>query len=214
MAYPTRLQIQLALDQLDIDQAIEVASSTYDYIDIFEIGTPCLKCNGIEAIKRILTVAGDKPVLADLKTMDAGYYEAEPFYQAGASICTVLGAATTKTIEGVIAAARQYGGRVQVDLINTSNKSFLATQLVELGVDIIGIHTGIDSQQSGETPYEDLRAIQSLGLGCTLSVAGGIGAEHVRSAADLGAEIIVVGGKITAAPDPRAAAMAIQLALK
>ena len=33
----------------------------------------------------------DKLILVDLKTMDAGEYEATPFYAAGADICTVLG---------------------------------------------------------------------------------------------------------------------------
>lgn len=209
----SRPMLQLALDQLDLDSAVQLATSTHAYIDLFEVGTPCLKYNGATAIRRICEAAAGKPVLADLKTMDAGEYEAEPFYRLGASICTVLGAASLATIQGVLTAARRQGGRVQVDLINVDNKLLVAQELAAIGVDILGIHTGIDSQLAGETPLEDLRAIAALNLGCTLSVAGGLGPETARRAADLGADIIVIGGKITSSADPCAAAQAIQDAI-
>ncbi|MFM8524467.1 MAG: 3-hexulose-6-phosphate synthase [Cyanobacteriota bacterium] len=205
--------IQLALDQLDLDAAVELAKLTFEFIDIFEVGTPCLKYNGANALSRIISIAAGKPVLADLKTMDAGHYEAEPFYELGASICTVLGAASTATIEGVVAAARKHAGRVQVDLINVSDKVRKAQELQGIGVDIIGVHTGIDSQQAGDTPFADLGAIAALNLNCTISVAGGLGPHTARSAMELGAEIIVVGGQITAAADPRAAAKALHQAI-
>ena len=46
--------------------------------------------------------------------MDAGEYEAEPFYKAGGDICTVLGASGIATIKGVIAAAKKYGKNVKL----------------------------------------------------------------------------------------------------
>lgn len=206
--------IQLALDQLDLDAAVRTVALTREFVDVFEVGTPCLKFNGSTAIRKVIEAAEGKPVLADLKTMDAGEYEAEPFYRLGASICTVLGAASRATIAGVVAAAHNHGGRVQVDLINVSQKLQAARDLEAIGVDIIGIHTGIDSQMAGETPFEDLRAIAALDLGCTLSVAGGLGPSTVRAARDLGAHIIVVGGQITGAADPRGAAEAIHQAVR
>ena len=206
--------IQLALDQLDLECAVALVTSTRDFVDIFEVGTPCLKFNGATAVRRIVEAADGKPILADLKTMDAGEYEAEPFFGLGASICTVLGAASIATIQGVMAAANRHGGRVQVDLINVNDKVQLAHELQAIGVDIIGIHTGIDSQLAGESPYEDLRAIRALDLGRTLSVAGGLGPGTVRTARDLGADIIVIGGQITGSADPRGAAEAIHQALR
>lgn len=209
--------IQLALDQLDLDSAIKMVVLTrdfIDFIDVFEVGTPCLKYNGSLAIRKVLEAAAGKPVLADLKTMDAGEYESEPFFDLGAAICTVLGAASLATIQGVITAARRHGGQVQVDLINVSDKLQRAQDLQAIGVDIIGIHTGIDSQLAGETPFEDLREIAALNLNCTLSVAGGLGHQTASCARDLGADIIVVGGQITGSADPRAAAEAIHLVVR
>lgn len=206
--------IQLALDQLDLDEAETIAIEAHEFIDIFEVGTPCLKYNGIAAVQRILKAAAGKPVLADLKTMDAGQYEAEPFYKFGASICTVLGVASTLTIQGVVRAAHLHGKKAQVDLIGVNNPIEAVQTLAGLGADIIGIHTGIDNQKAGETPFEDLRAISSLGLSTSISVAGGLGPETARTAMDLGADIIVVGSQITSAADPRTAAQAVHQALR
>jgi 3-keto-L-gulonate-6-phosphate decarboxylase len=75
--------IQLALDSLDFEQTMNLAEKTAPYIDIFEIGTPCIKHNGIDLVKALRAKFPDKLLLVDLKTMDAGEYEAAPFYAAG-----------------------------------------------------------------------------------------------------------------------------------
>ncbi len=38
--------IQMALDSLDFDQTVGLATLVAPYVDIFEIGTPCIKHNG------------------------------------------------------------------------------------------------------------------------------------------------------------------------
>ena len=58
---------------------------------------------------------------------------AEPFYKAGADICTVLGASGIATIKGVIAAAKKYGKECQVDMINVDDKESLAKEAVAAG---------------------------------------------------------------------------------
>ena len=65
----------------------------------------------------------DKLLLVDLKTMDAGEYEAAPFYEAGADICTVLGVSGLATCKGVIKAAQANGAEAQIDLINVADKA-------------------------------------------------------------------------------------------
>lgn len=78
-------------------------------------------------------------VLADLKIMDAGEHEANLAFAAGADIVTVLGVAHDETIQGVVQAARRFGGgkEVMVDLINTNNPAARAKEVAKLGVDIV-----------------------------------------------------------------------------
>jgi 3-hexulose-6-phosphate synthase/6-phospho-3-hexuloisomerase len=206
--------IQLALDSLDPAQTIKLAGLAAPYVDIFEIGTPCIKYNGIDLLRELKKRFPDKLILVDLKTMDAGEYEATPFYAAGADICTVLGVSGLATIEGVIKAAKAHNAEVQVDLINVPDKVACAKAVAKLGAHIIGVHTGLDAQAAGQTPFADLEAISKLGLGMRISVAGGIKQSTVQQVAKAGANIVVVGAAIYGAPSPADAAREIRNTLE
>ena len=90
---------QMALDSLDFDATVALAETVAPHVDILEIGTPCIKHNGIKLLETLKAKFPNNLILVDLKTMDAGEYEAEPFYKAGADICTVLGASGIATIK-------------------------------------------------------------------------------------------------------------------
>ena len=201
--------IQLALDTLDVEQTLGLARATADYIDIFEIGTPSIKYNGASLLKLLRKEFPNKLILVDLKTMDAGAYEAAPFYAHGADIVTVLGVSGSATIAGVIKAANDHGKQVQVDLINVPDKLAVAAEAAKLGAQIIGVHTGLDAQAAGQTPFEDLQAIAGLNLGLRISVAGGIKASTAKQVVEAGAGIIVVGAAIYGAASPADAAKEI-----
>jgi 3-hexulose-6-phosphate synthase len=202
--------IQMALDSLDFNQTVGLADQVAPYVDIFEIGTPCIKYNGINLVKELRNRFPDKLLLVDLKTMDAGEYEAGAFYDAGADICTVLGVSGLATIAGVIKAAKKVSAEVQIDLINVGDKANIAKESVKLGAQIVGIHTGLDAQAAGQTPFADLQEIARLGLGVRISVAGGIKQSTVQQVVEAGANIIVVGAAIYGAPSPAEAAREIR----
>ena len=201
---------QMALDSLDFDATMALAETVAPHVDILEIGTPCIKHNGIPLLKALREKFPNNQILVDLKTMDAGEYEAEPFYAAGEDICTVLGASGIATIKGVIAAAKKYGKECQVDMINVDDKVGLAKECVAAGAQIIGVHTGLDAQAAGHTPFADLADIAAaVGDSAKISVAGGVKADTAQQVKDAGASIIVAGAAIYGAADPAAAAAEI-----
>ena len=202
-------QTQMALDSLDFDATVALATKVAPHVDILEIGTPCIKHNGIELLKTLRAKFPNNKILVDLKTMDAGFYEAEPFYKAGADICTVLGTADIGTIKGVIDVANKYGKMAQVDLINVTDKKARTLEVAKLGAHIIGVHTGLDQQAAGQTPFEDLAMVTALNTGAKVSVAGGVKAATVRQVVDAGADIVVAGAAIYGAADPAASAAEI-----
>jgi 3-hexulose-6-phosphate synthase/6-phospho-3-hexuloisomerase len=206
----TRPLIQLALDSLDAGQTLRLAGLTAPYVDIFEIGTPCIKHNGIGLVRELKAKFPNKLILVDLKTMDAGEYEAAPFYAAGADICTVLGVSGPATIAGVVKAAKAHDAEVQVDLINVPDKLACARESARLGAQIVGVHTGLDAQAAGQTPYADLQAVAKLGLPVRISVAGGVNQSTVTQVKKAGANIIVVGAAIYGAPASDVAAREIR----
>ncbi|MCB5184492.1 3-hexulose-6-phosphate synthase [Methylobacillus gramineus] len=200
---------QMALDSLDFDATVALAEKVAPHVDILEIGTPCIKHNGIKLLETLRAKFPNNKILVDLKTMDAGFYEAEPFYKAGADIVTVLGVADLGTIKGVIDAANKYGKKAQVDLINVSDKAARTKEVAKLGAHIIGVHTGLDQQAAGQTPFADLATVTGLNLGLEVSVAGGVKPATVAQVKDAGATIIVAGAAIYGAADPAAAAAEI-----
>ena len=207
--------IQAALDTLDYEQTLQLAKLISPYVDIIELGTPCIKYNGIRVVETVHTLVGPKCLtLADLKTMDAGQYEAAPFYKVGADIVTVLGAADAGTIKGVVEASKTTKAQVQVDLINVEKKLVAVAIAYELGAHIIGVHTGLDQQAKGQTPFEDLKKVQVMKVGLKISVAGGINKYTVRQAIDAGADIVVVGAAIYGAADPVRVAAEIREAVE
>jgi 3-hexulose-6-phosphate synthase len=202
--------IQMAIDALDFDASVALAEEVAPYVDIFEIGTPCIKHNGVALVEELRGRFPDKLLLVDLKTMDAGEYEATPFYAAGADICTVLGVSGLATCEGVIKAAKAHGAEAQIDLINVEDKAGCATATVAVGAQVIGIHTGLDAQAAGETPFNDLSDILALELPVRISIAGGINHSTVQDVVRAGANIIVVGAAISGAASPADSAREIR----
>ena len=202
--------IQLALDSLDNSTTFKLAAAAAPFVDILEIGTPNIKANGLPLVRELRKKFPNKLLLVDLKTMDAGEYEAAPFYEAGADITTVLGVSGLPTIQGVIKAAAKYNGEVQVDLINVPDKAGCARASAQAGAQIVGVHTGLDAQAAGQTPFADLQLVARLGLPVRISVAGGIKRSTAQQVARSGAGIIVVGAAIYDAPNPAEAAREIR----
>ena len=200
---------QMALDSLDFDGTVALATLVAPHVDILEIGTPCIKHNGVKLLEVLRAKFPNNKILVDLKTMDAGFYEAEPFYKAGADICTVLGCADIGTIKGVIDVANKYGKKAQVDLINVADKAAKTKEVAAAGAHIIGVHTGLDQQAAGQTPFADLALVAALGLKVEISVAGGVKASTAAQVRDAGATIIVAGAAIYGAADPAASAAEI-----
>ncbi len=195
-------EIQMALDSLDFDATMALAEQVAPYVDILEIGTPCIKYNGLKLVKALKAAHPDKKILVDLKTMDAGEYESTPFYEAGGNICTVLGAADAATVNGVIKAAKANNAEAQIDLISVEDKAAVAKEAAANGAQIIGVHTGLDAQAAGQTPFADLSLVADLNLGCRISVAGGINKDTIQKTVQAGATIVVVGAAIYGADSP------------
>lgn len=198
--------LQIALDTLDVNNALSILEKTKDYVDIIEIGTPLIKCEGLAMLKLLKEKYGDIPILVDLKTMDAGEYEVTPFFKNGAKYVTVLGAADKSTIAGAIKAAKAYDAKVVVDLIAVTDKVKRIKELSDLDVNYFNIHTGIDQQLQGQTPMAELLAVSKECPGVKLFATGGISSKTIKDIASINPAVIVVGGGITSASDPGAAA--------
>lgn len=208
------MKLQIALDDVTLEEALALVDRVKKYIDIIEIGTPLVYEYGMQAVRIMKERFPDKEVLADMKIMDAGCYEAEQALRAGADYVTVLGVTDNRTIKGCAEAAGKYGKEIVVDMICVEQMEDRISVLEELGVHGLAVHTGTDQQAAGRTPLDDLKIMSSCVKNAKISVAGGISVETVDKYVQYKPEVVIVGGGICHAQDPEQAAKSIYQKLR
>ncbi|MPQ24478.1 3-hexulose-6-phosphate synthase [Bacillus paralicheniformis] len=200
------MELQLALDLVNIPEAIEVVKEVEEYIDIVEIGTPVVINEGLRAVKEVKAAFPNLKVLADLKIMDAAGYEVMKASEAGADIITILGAAEDMSIKGAVEEAKAQGNKILVDMIGIKDIKSRAKELDELGVDYICVHTGYDLQAIGQNSFEDLMTIKNVVKNAKTAIAGGIKLDTLPEVVKLKPDLVIVGGGIANQDDKAAAA--------
>ncbi|QNF26781.1 3-hexulose-6-phosphate synthase [Metabacillus elymi] len=208
------MELQLALDLVNIEEAKQVVSEVQEHIDIVEIGTPVVINEGLRAVKEIKEAFPSLTVLADLKVMDAGGYEVMKASEAGAEIVTILGATDDATIKGAVEEGKKQGTKILVDMINVKDIEQRAKEVDELGVDYICVHTGYDLQAAGENSFEQLRKIKRVVKHAKTAVAGGIKLETLPEVISAQPDLVIVGGGITGQEDKKSVAAQMQKLVK
>jgi 3-hexulose-6-phosphate synthase len=208
------MKLQLALDDITLEDALELVAKVKDYIDIIEVGTPLVIEEGMRPVRALRKHFPDKEILADLKIMDAGYYETEEALKAGADYVTVLGVTDTLTVKGCVEAANAYGKEVVADMICVSDMPKRIAELEEAGVHGLSVHIGVDQQAAGIEPIDDLRLMIAHTRKAKISVAGGINIDTIPMYAKEKPDVMIVGGGICHAKNPIVAAKEIYEALK
>jgi 3-hexulose-6-phosphate synthase len=206
------MKLQLAIDLLTTEAALELAGKVARYVDIIELGTPLIKNEGVTVITALKEAHPDKIIFADMKTMDAGELEADIAFKAGADLVTVLGTADDSTITGAVKAAKAHGKGVVVDLIGVADKVTRAKEVSVLGAKFVEMHGGLDEQAK---PGFDLNGLLRAGVESQVpfSVAGGVKPSSIDAVQNAGADVAVVGAAIYGAPDPTRAAKELRSAI-
>jgi 3-hexulose-6-phosphate synthase len=206
------MKLQVAIDLLTTEAALELAGKVAEHVDIIELGTPLIKAEGLSAITAVKKAHPDKLVFADMKTMDAGELEADIAFKAGADLVTVLGSADDSTIAGAVKAAEANNKGVVVDLIGVADKVSRAKEVRALGAKFVEMHAGLDEQAK---PGFDLNGLLRAGEEAQVpfSVAGGVNVSTIAAVQAAGADVAVAGGAIYGASDPALAAKELQAAI-
>ena len=204
------MKLQLALDDITLDEALSLGEQVRDHVDIVEIGTPFIIEDGLAPVRAFKARFPGLAILADTKIMDAGEYEASSAFAAGADYVTVLGVTDLATVEGCLRAARKHGGTVVVDMICVADLPGRIAQLERIGVTALAVHTGVDQQAAGRTPLDDLRLMKSHSKAATIFVAGGINLATLQHYLEAGADVAIVGSGIRHASDPVREARALR----
>ena len=195
--------VQISLDLTDINEAIETARIALEAgVDWLEAGTPLILAEGLHGVRALRKEFPDTPIVADLKTMDGGYLEAEMMAKAGATHVVVMARAHPETIKCVVKAGRDFGVKVMGDNMVFDDKAAASRMLEDLGCDYIVHHTGFDERNgifadTGKmlSPLDDLDAVVKA-VNIPVQAVGGLSIEQAISMPKRGAPLVVIGAPL------------------
>ena len=202
------MKLQLALDTPDLTHELELAGRVAAYVDLIEAGTPLLIREGIRAVRELRRRHRGRPIVADIKVIDAGEPIAELAFAAGATVVTVLGNASDELIERVVRSAHRYDGQVMADSLTVSDIAERARRLRDLGVTSLCVNRRGFKQAKGLGREERINQVAELIENIELPVylAGGIDEAELALLRELPLAGVIVGAAIANAYSPVAAA--------
>lgn len=196
--------VQISLDLTNIDEALETAAMAMRAgVDWLEAGTPLILAEGLHGVKKLRAAFPEVPIVADLKTMDGGYLEAEMMAKAGATHVVVMARAHEETIRCVVKAGRDFGIKVMGDNLGCENMVEAARWLEALGCDYIIHHIGYDERRGiaarGEhmpSPLDQLKEVVRA-VNIPVQAVGGLTLEQAIQCPLYGAPLVVLGAPLT-----------------
>ncbi len=196
--------VQISLDLTNIDEALETAAlAMRSGVDWLEAGTPLILAEGLHGVRKLREAFPDTPIVADLKTMDGGYLEAEMMAKAGATHVVVMARAHEETIKIVVQAGKDYNIKVMGDNLGCTDRVEGARRLETLGCDYVIHHIGYDERRGiaakGErmpSPLDELQEVVEA-VQVPVQAVGGLTLEQAIRCPEYGAPMVVLGAPLT-----------------
>ena len=220
----TRFTFQISVDVATVEQGLAVAGAALaGGVSIVEMGTPLLKNEGVSnVVPAFRRKFPEALLLADMKTMDGGAFEARAVYAGGGNIVDFLALAGVDTAKAICAVRDEFR-RGDSELPRLAFADILvphqgpaaqavevALRMLEAGVDAVGVHLQADARRADPTLIERnyldgvARAIfERVGAAAPVQVVGGLSVAQAKSLAQAGLRAFVISGNL-GQPDARA----------
>jgi len=196
--------VQISLDLIEIEEALSTAALAMRAgVDWLEAGTPLIIAHGMHGVKALREKFPKTPIVADLKTMDGGYLEAEMMAKAGATHVVVMARAHEETIKCCVKAGKDFGIKIMGDNLGCPDMVAGARMLEQLGCDFVVHHIGFDERRgiaaSGRrmpSPLDKLKEVVAA-VKVPVQAVGGLSLEQAIRTPEYGAPLVVLGAPLT-----------------
>ena len=200
--------VQISLDVISIPEAIDTAHLAIRCgVDWLEAGTPLIIAEGMNGVRALRSEFPGIPIVADLKTMDGGWLEAQLMASAGATHVVVMERAHPETLKMVVRAGEDFGIKVMGDNLGAKDKIAAARRLEDLGCDFVIHHIGYDERRglaaAGKpvpSPLDQLRQVVSA-VRVPVQAVGGLSVEQAIHTPEYGAALVVLGAPLAIDPE-------------
>jgi 3-hexulose-6-phosphate synthase len=195
--------VQISLDLTNIPEALETAHLAMRAgVDWLEAGTPLIIAEGMHGVRALREAFPTVPIVADLKTMDGGWLEAEMMAKAGATHVVVMERAHPETIKIVVKAGKDLGVKVMGDNLGAKDMVAAARRLEDYGCDFVIHHVGYDERRglaaAGKpypSPLDQLREVVAA-VKIPVQAVGGLSVEQAIRTPEYGAPLVVLGAPL------------------
>ena len=213
----TRFTFQISVDVASVAQGLVVARAALaGGATVVEMGTPLLKNEGVSNVVPAFRRAFPETLLlADMKTMDGGAFEARAVYAGGGNIVDFLALAGVDTAKA-ICAVRDEWRRADAKLPrlafadimvphqgNAAQAVEVALGMLEAGVDGVGVHLQADARRADPALIESdylgdmARAVfDRVGTAAPVQVVGGLNVAQAKRLAKAGLRAFVISGNM------------------
>ena len=220
----TSFTFQISVDVATLEHGLRVAGAALaGGVSIVEMGTPLLKNEGVSnVVPAFRRKFPEALLLADMKTMDGGAFEARAVYAGGGNIIDFLALAGVDTAKGICAVRDEFR-RTDAGLPRLAFADILvphqgpagpavevALRMLDAGVDGVGVHLQADARRADPSliagRYLDgvARAVfERVGKTAPVQVVGGLSVAQSKDLAGAGLRAFVISGNL-GEPDARA----------
>jgi 3-hexulose-6-phosphate synthase len=213
----TRFTFQMSVDVATVEHGFSVAAAALaGGVHIVEMGTPLLKNAGVSTVVPAFRRRfPDALLLADMKTMDGGGFEARAVFQGGGNIVDFLALAGVHTAKAICAVRDEFRRAdaerprlVFADIMvphhgPPAQTVEVALRMLEAGVDGVGIHLQADARRADASLIASdvlsaaARAIfERVGTVAPVQVVGGLSIAQAKSLARTGLRSFVISGNL------------------
>src|SRR6185312_7889386 len=208
---------QISVDVDGIEQGVVVAGAALAAgITIVEMGTPLLKCAGVyNVVPAFRRRFPEAILLADMKTMDGGSFEARAVFKGGGNIIDFLALSGVASARGICAVRDEFRAvepetprLVFADILLPQQGPAdvavdVAERMLEAGVDGIGIHLQLDARRADPALFQSSylndvaeAVFARVGGRASVQVVGGLSTARAIALARAGLRAFVVSGNL------------------
>jgi 3-hexulose-6-phosphate synthase len=208
-------QISVDVDRIPLGLAVAEAALAGG-VDLVEMGTPLLKCEGVHnVVPAFRKRFPDALLLADMKTMDGGSFEARSVYAGGGNIIDFLALAGEASARG-ICGVRDECRRADLEVPRLAFADILVPQqgpaspaieaarrMLDAGVDGVGIHLQLDARRADPSLFQSAyladianAVFAAVGDRASVQVVGGLTLAQAIALSRKGLRAFVISGNM------------------